>query len=126
MQQQRLGTVDQELELRQVARVVIEEPIGAGTRPDIAKTVEHGKRIVVLQGSARARRRVGGRDVERRLGWGARDGAGSGRLRNDHYYATALLISVCQCTDATGSATLATSAGSQPGCACASSPRRAW
>ncbi len=64
-EQQRLGAVDQELEVGEVARVAVEQPVRpAGGGADVAVAVEHREGIVVLQRAPRARRRSGGGDRE--------------------------------------------------------------
>ena len=90
-QEQRLHSVDQQFQPRQIARVVVEQPVRtAGRRAHVAMAVEHGERVGVFQRAARAadgpmdgnverrfRNRVGvasanvGDGVELRLNWHA-------------------------------------------------------
>ena len=67
-QQQRLGAVDHQLQVREVARVAVEQAIGAAAGgADVAVAVEHGKGVVVLERAPRARGGAGSRDVEGRF-----------------------------------------------------------
>ena len=55
-EQQRLHSVDQQFESREIAGVVIEQAVGAaGGRPHIAVAVEDGESIGVLEDAPRAR-----------------------------------------------------------------------
>ena len=77
------------------ARVVLlrsEVPVIFSAGADIAVTVEHGKGVVVFEGTARARRGIGGRDVEWRLGRGDRCCAVPAGLRSDHFCVPALFF----------------------------------
>ena len=70
-EQQRPRLFQQQLELRQHARIAVIQPLGvAGLAADVAAMVEHGKRIAVLQ-RARAPllQRGADRDGELRSGY---------------------------------------------------------
>ena len=68
-EQQRLHAVEQKLEMREETRVAMKQPVGAAGRgADIAVAVEHEEGIVVLERTARPRRRARRRNVERSLG----------------------------------------------------------
>ena len=67
-EQQRLHFVQHQLEPGEIASVGVEQPIGpAGGCADIAMAVEHDKRVVMLERTARPRGRPRHRNVERRF-----------------------------------------------------------
>ena len=66
---QGLRAVEQEFEMREKARVAVEQAVGAaGGSTDIAVAVEHDKGIIVLEHIARPGRRSRCGNIERRLG----------------------------------------------------------
>src|SRR5512142_250517 len=68
-QQQRLSAVEQHFQVREIARVAIENAVGsAGRRPDVCMTVEHGEAIALLERAARPSRGSRTRNVERCFG----------------------------------------------------------
>ena len=67
-EQKRLRTIEQQLEIGEVARIAVEQAIGPTRgRADIAMAVEDGKGVVVLEGAPRPGGGAGGRDVEWRF-----------------------------------------------------------
>ena len=67
-EQQRLGLVQHQFEPRQIARIGIEQSVGAtGRSADVAMAVEHDESIVMLEGAARPCGLAGHRNVERRF-----------------------------------------------------------
>src|SRR5215468_4758552 len=68
-EQQRLPAVDQKLEMRQVARIEMKQPVrSARRRTDIAVAVDYQKAVAVLHRIAWAIRGAHRRDVEWRIG----------------------------------------------------------
>ena len=84
-EQQGLEPVDQQPELREVARVVMEQAVGsAGRHPDVAMAVQHEEAVAMLHRVPRPRRRLRHGDGEGQVGsrFGVR--ARSGQTLNRH------------------------------------------
>ena len=75
-QQQRAIAVEPQLELRQEARVLVIEAVGAARIADhVAKLAQHGKGVAMLQDAgSRLVKRAGRLDAKLRIGRAARDG----------------------------------------------------
>ena len=102
-QQQRLGAVDHQLEVREIARVAVEQAVGSAARgADVAVAVEHGEGVVVLERAPRPRGRAGRRDVERRF-------ARRCPRLHDRYCRSFCGHAVCPCVGRGGAADIARS-----------------